>query len=62
MLFIVASYNCMQFQEKLMNQTWENSKKPNFGPDFGPFGLNFGPKNFPQIFLYKILDIVTSYH
>ena len=39
----------MQFQEKLMNQTWENSKKPDFGPDFGPFGLNFGPKIFSQI-------------
>ena len=27
MLDIVASYHCMQFQGKLMNQTWENGKK-----------------------------------
>ena len=33
MLDIVASYPCMQFQGKLINQTWENNKKPSFGPD-----------------------------
>ena len=27
MLEIVASYHCMEFQGKLMNQTWENDKK-----------------------------------
>ena len=26
-LYIVTSYHGMQFQEKLMNQTWENDKK-----------------------------------
>ena len=34
----------MQFKEKLMKQTWENGKKPNFGPNFGPqkiFVANF---------------------
>ena len=31
MLKIVASYHPMQFQGKLMNQTWKNSKKPSFG-------------------------------
>ena len=36
MVHIVASYHCMKFQGKLMKQTWENSKKPNFGTDFGP--------------------------
>ena len=46
MLDIVASYHCIKFQGKLMNQTWENGKKTSFGPDFGPFGLNLGPKNF----------------
>ena len=40
MLDIVASYHCMQFQGKLMNQTRENNKKPSFWPDFGPFGQN----------------------
>ena len=33
----------MQFQEKIMNQTWENDKKPSFGPSFGP--QNFFFKN-----------------
>ena len=42
MLDITASYHCMQFQGKLMNQTWENGKNPIFGPDFGPFGTNSG--------------------
>ena len=27
MLDIIASYHCMQYQGKLMNQTWDNSKK-----------------------------------
>ena len=27
MLDIIANYHYMQFQGKLMNQTWENSKK-----------------------------------
>ena len=26
MLYIVPSYQCMQFQGKLINQTWENGK------------------------------------
>ena len=43
---IVASYDCMLFQGKLMNQTWENGKKPSFGTDFGPFGPNLGPPDF----------------
>ena len=25
-----------------MNQTWENGKKPSFGPNFGPFDPNLG--------------------
>ena len=40
MLDIVASYHSVQFQRKLRNQTWENSKKPNFGTDFSPLGPN----------------------
>ena len=29
-----------------MSQTWENEKKPSFGPDFGPFDPNLGFKDF----------------
>ena len=46
MLDIVASYHCMKFEGKLMIQTSENGKKPNFEPDFG----SFGPKLGSQIF------------
>ena len=46
MLYIVASYHCMQFQGKLINQTWKNDKKPSFEPDFGPFGPNLRTPNF----------------
>ena len=46
MLYIVASYNCMQFQGKLMSQTWENDKKPSFASNFGSFGTNLGAKTF----------------
>ena len=35
----------MQFNEKLMNPTSENNKKPNFGPNFGLLGPNLGPHN-----------------
>ena len=53
MLDIVKSYHCMQFQEKLMNQTWENDKKKSFGPDFSPFGTNLDPqKLFCGFYLY----------
>ena len=62
MLVIVASYHCMQFQGKLMNDTWKNKKKtPSFGPNFGPFNPNSGCQNF--FFLVKILALsVTRCH
>ena len=34
------------FKGKPMNQTWENSKKTNFGSNFGMFGPNVSPQNF----------------
>ena len=42
-----------------MNQTWENDKKPNFGPDFDP---NLVPKNF--VCFLPPLDVrhFWSYH
>ena len=43
---IVPSYHLMQFRGKLINQTWENGKKPNFGPEFGPFWPKFSPQKF----------------
>ena len=52
MLDITASYHCIQFQGKLMNQTWENSQKPS--PWFSP---NLGH----QIFFQKSPP-VTRYH
>ena len=59
MFDVVASYRCMQFKGKLMNWTWENGKKSNFGPDFGSFGLNFGH----HIFFFKNLVLsVTRYN
>ena len=49
MLDIVASYYCMQFQGKLMNQTWENGEKTSFGTDFGLFGQK---KSFHKLYLH----------
>ena len=55
MLYIATSYHHMQFQGKLMNQTWENGKK-----------LSFGPKLWPpirsKIWLRQSLHIMVSYH
>ena len=43
---IVRSYYRMQFKVKLMNEAWENDKKPNFGPDFGPFAQKLSSQIF----------------
>ena len=46
-----------------MIQTWENGKKPSFGPDFGPFGQNPGHQIFfSKIWRRQSLDIMVSYH
>ena len=46
-----------------MIQTWENGKKPSFGPDFGPFGQNSGRQIFfSKIWRRQSLDIMVSYH
>ena len=58
MLGIVGSYHCIQFQWKLMNQTWEKGKKTNFGQDFSPFWPKFGP----QKFLLWVLPFVDVRH
>ena len=46
LLTIVSSYYRMQFKVKLVNEAWENDKKPNFGPDFGPFAPKLSSQNF----------------
>ena len=45
-----------------MNQTLENSKKPSFRPDFGPFSPYLGHQFFSKIWLHQSLDIMISYH
>ena len=59
MLDIVASYCCKQFQGKLTNQTWENSKKPSSKPDFGLFLAQIlSPKFF--LWVLPLLDVIHS--
>ena len=50
MLDIVPSCNPVQYQGKLMMQTWENGKNPNFGPHFPlpPPSPNF----FREFYIY----------
>ena len=63
MLDIVSNYYFIQFQGKLMNQTWENGKKASFEPNFGPFETNLGRQNFfSKIWLRRSLDVMVSYH
>ena len=42
----VPSYYLMQFKGKIINQTWENSEKSNFGLAFWAFHPNLGPSIF----------------
>ena len=44
MLHIFPNCNPVRLKETLMNQTWENGEKPNFGPEFGQFDSNLGFK------------------
>ena len=59
MLDIAASYNCMQFEGKLMLQTQENGEKPHFGPDLGLLDPNLGCQNF---FFQSLALSVIRYH
>ena len=54
----------MQFQEKRINQTQENDKKPHFGLGLGRLGTNVGCQLFflSNISLRQSLDIMESYH
>ena len=40
-----------------MNQTWENGKNPNFGPNFGTFVPNLGFNFF--LWILPLLDVTT---
>ena len=60
MLYIVESYYCVQFQGKLMNQTWENDKTPNFKPDFAPLAQMWVQKLFFVEFTLYTLSRKTN--
>ena len=51
----------LQFKGRLMNQTEEIDKKPNFGPDFGWPKFD-RPNFFSWVLPILVLDIVVSYH
>ena len=61
MLHVLASYHCMQFQRKIINQTWEYCKKISFEAGFGPFEQNSGREIcFFNIWLRQSPDIMVS--
>ena len=41
-----------------MSHTWENDEKPNFGPNFDPFGPNLGS----PIFIQFLLPVVVKHY
>ena len=47
------------FKLKLMNQTWNNGEKPNFGLNFGPFGPYLHPSP-PKENIYIVSFNTTS--
>ena len=56
----------MKFKGKLMNQTSENGKKTNFGPNIGLFGpnlvINFFFVGFTSIRCYTLLQVIIVYN
>ena len=57
MLRIVASCHCMQFKEKLMNQTWENDKKKLvLGPILSPLTQTWALKI--SLWILSLLDVI----
>ena len=46
MLYIIASYRLMQFQENLMCKTWKNGKKTISGEILASFVQIWAPKIF----------------
>ena len=65
MLNIVASYHCIQFQRKLMNQTWKNGQKHSARPDFHSFWPKFGPiffLGFTSTRCYALLQAIIVHN
>ena len=58
MLDIIASYQCMQFQGKLMNQTLESDKKKLV---LASILARFAPNLVPESFFSPLLDVIHSY-
>ena len=58
MLDIVANYDRIQFQGRIMVQTQANGEKPHFGFDLGPLNPNLGR----QFFVKTLALSVTGYH
>ena len=52
----VESYHCIQFEKKLMNRTWENSKKLSSETNFGSSGQFF------FFFFTNLAPSVTRHH
>ena len=63
MLDIVAGYHSIKLQGKLMIQTQEHGKKPDFKPDFiDHLGPNSGRFFSSKIWLLQSLNIMASYY
>ena len=52
-VYIVATYDLLQFQGKRITQTQENDKKPRFGPDLDPLDPNSGRCFFCCFFFFS---------
>ena len=55
----------MQFQVKLINQTWENGKKNLFSVTILALWPKLGKKkkkDFGVLYIYLTLDIIANYH
>ena len=52
MLHIIASYHCMQFQEKLMNQIWGLVKNLISGPILACLAHIWAEKFFHEFYLH----------
>ena len=63
MLDIVAGYHCMQFQGKLMNQTWKNGKKKLvLGPILAHLAQIWVTNFLKKIWFCQSLGIMVSYY